>query len=145
MLPVISPRFIWVVIGELSLGWPGCLWRSFASVLARQPGELELLGGTIDDAAGEAFDKAAAMLELGYPGGPLVDRLAAEGNPKAWRLPRTFLKEDRVAFSFSGLKTACSTRSVASKVRTHLSWTSKESKMPVPVFRLRSSIAWQES
>ena len=67
---------------------------------------MQLLGGTIDDAAGEAFDKAAAMLELGYPGGPLVDRLAAEGDAKTWRLPRTFLKEERVAFSFSGLKTA---------------------------------------
>jgi N6-L-threonylcarbamoyladenine synthase len=70
------------------------------------PGQLQLLGGTIDDAAGEAFDKAAAVLELGYPGGPLIDALAAEGNPKAYRLPRSFLRDDTARLSFAGLKTA---------------------------------------
>lgn len=71
------------------------------------PLDFELLGGTIDDAAGEAFDKVAAMLGLGYPGGPAIQRAAERGNPHAYVLPRTFLNEpERLAFSFSGLKTA---------------------------------------
>lgn len=74
--------------------------------LARGPGDLDLLGGTIDDAAGEAFDKAAAMLGLGYPGGPLIDALAAQGDPRAFILPRSLLDEDSARLSFSGLKTA---------------------------------------
>ena len=68
--------------------------------------DFDLLGGTIDDAAGEAFDKVAAILGLGFPGGPAVEREAALGDPKAYRFPRSFLKDDRLAFSFSGLKTA---------------------------------------
>jgi N6-L-threonylcarbamoyladenine synthase len=65
-----------------------------------------LLGGTIDDAAGEAFDKVSSLLGLGYPGGPGIERAAQSGDPKAFAFPRAFLKEDRLAFSFSGLKTA---------------------------------------
>jgi N6-L-threonylcarbamoyladenine synthase len=72
----------------------------------RGPIESELLGGTIDDAAGEAFDKVSSLLGLGYPGGPGIERSAKDGNPKAFAFPRTFLKDDRLAFSFSGLKTA---------------------------------------
>ncbi len=72
----------------------------------RGPIDSELLGGTIDDAAGEAFDKVSSLLGLGYPGGPGVERAALGGNPKAFALPRPFLKDDRLAFSFSGLKTA---------------------------------------
>jgi N6-L-threonylcarbamoyladenine synthase len=72
----------------------------------RSPIDAELLGGTIDDAAGEAFDKVASLLGLGYPGGPEVERVARTGNPKAFAFPRAFLREDRIAFSFSGLKTA---------------------------------------
>lgn len=68
--------------------------------------EIELLGQTVDDAAGEAFDKVAAILELGYPGGPRIDRLSREGNPKAIRFPRTWVNEPHDNFSFSGLKTA---------------------------------------
>ncbi|MEW6251929.1 MAG: tRNA (adenosine(37)-N6)-threonylcarbamoyltransferase complex transferase subunit TsaD [Planctomycetota bacterium] len=68
--------------------------------------EIELLGQTVDDAAGEAFDKVAAILELGYPGGPLIDRLAQTGDPKAVRFPRTWINEPHLNFSFSGLKTA---------------------------------------
>jgi N6-L-threonylcarbamoyladenine synthase len=64
------------------------------------------LGGTIDDAAGECFDKVASMLGLPYPGGPALSRLAETGNPKAHRFPRPLLNESRLAFSFSGLKTA---------------------------------------
>jgi N6-L-threonylcarbamoyladenine synthase len=70
------------------------------------PLDFELLGGTIDDAAGEAFDKVAAMLGLPYPGGPSIQRASAGGNPKAYALPRPFLRDPRLDFSFSGLKTA---------------------------------------
>lgn len=68
--------------------------------------EIELLGQTVDDAAGEAFDKVAAILELGYPGGPRIDRLAAGGDPAAHRFPRAWLDEPHFDFSYSGLKTA---------------------------------------
>lgn len=67
---------------------------------------ISLIGATIDDAAGEAFDKVAAILELGYPGGPIVDRRAADGDPEAIAFPRSMLKGDSADFSFSGLKTA---------------------------------------
>lgn len=70
------------------------------------PIDFELIGSTIDDAAGEAFDKVAQILDIGFPGGPAIQRVAEKGNPKAIRFPRTFLKEDRLEFSFSGLKTA---------------------------------------
>lgn len=70
------------------------------------PLEARLLGGTIDDAAGEAFDKVATLLGLGYPGGPALSKLAEEGNPKAIAFPRSFIHEPRLEFSFSGLKTA---------------------------------------
>jgi N6-L-threonylcarbamoyladenine synthase len=68
--------------------------------------DFHLLGTTTDDAAGEAFDKVASILGLGFPGGPAVDREAAQGDPQAFRFPRSFLNEDRLDFSFSGLKTA---------------------------------------
>jgi N6-L-threonylcarbamoyladenine synthase len=68
--------------------------------------ELSLLGQTLDDAAGEAFDKVAHVLGLGYPGGPAVSRLAQEGDPRAIAQPRHRPKDGRPAFSFSGLKTA---------------------------------------
>ncbi len=70
------------------------------------PLRFELLGATRDDAAGEAFDKVASLLGLGFPGGPAVEREAAGGNPQAFPFPRTFLRDDRLDFSFSGLKTA---------------------------------------
>lgn len=68
--------------------------------------ENRFLGGTIDDAAGEAFDKVASMLGLPYPGGPWISKVALAGNPQAHKFPRSFLQEPRLAFSFSGLKTA---------------------------------------
>ncbi|MGE3181546.1 MAG: tRNA (adenosine(37)-N6)-threonylcarbamoyltransferase complex transferase subunit TsaD [Phycisphaerae bacterium] len=68
--------------------------------------DIKLIGQTVDDAAGEAYDKVAAILELGFPGGPAVDQLARRGNPKAYRFPRTWINEDHANFSFSGLKTA---------------------------------------
>lgn len=68
--------------------------------------DFEVLGRTRDDAAGEAFDKIARVLGLGYPGGPLVDKLAKEGNPKAIDFPRVKMDKDSLDFSFSGVKTA---------------------------------------
>ncbi len=65
-----------------------------------------LLGGTTDDAAGEAFDKVASLMGLGYPGGPAIERVAQGRDGKAFTLPRSFLHDDRPIFSFSGLKTA---------------------------------------
>ena len=66
----------------------------------------ELLGATLDDAAGEAFDKVAALLGLGFPGGPAVEREAAGGDATAFAFPRSLLNSERLDFSFSGLKTA---------------------------------------
>ncbi|NQT86428.1 tRNA (adenosine(37)-N6)-threonylcarbamoyltransferase complex transferase subunit TsaD [bacterium] len=77
-----------------------------ALLLASSPIDMDVLGTTTDDAAGEAFDKAAAVLGLPYPGGPAIDRAARDGDPKAVRFPRPLLEPDSLDFSFSGLKTA---------------------------------------
>lgn len=77
-------------------------------VLMRGHGDMEIIGATLDDAAGEAFDKVARMLELGYPGGPEISREAENGNPAAYDLPRAWLAKGSYDFSFSGLKTATS-------------------------------------
>jgi N6-L-threonylcarbamoyladenine synthase len=69
-------------------------------------GQYELLGETVDDAAGEAFDKSAKLLGLGYPGGPAISRMAEFGDPDAYKLPRPMLHSKDLNFSFSGLKTA---------------------------------------
>ena len=74
-------------------------------------GKYKRLGQTRDDAAGECFDKVAKMMGLGYPGGPVIEKLARSGNPKAIDFPRAMLGKDSLDFSFSGLKTA---------VRNHL-------------------------
>ena len=68
-------------------------------------GHYQLLGESVDDAAGEAFDKAAKMLGLAYPGGPLVAKLAEQGDPKRFRFPRPMTDRPGLDFSFSGLKT----------------------------------------
>ncbi|MDB5296587.1 MAG: gcp, partial [Phycisphaerales bacterium] len=68
--------------------------------------DVELIGATIDDAVGEAYDKVAAILGLSYPGGPAIDALAADGDPRAVAFPRPLLGRDSLDFSFSGLKTA---------------------------------------
>jgi len=73
-------------------------------------GQYELLGESIDDAAGEAFDKSAKLLGLGYPGGPALARLAEFGNPSAFELPRPLLHSGDLDFSFAGLKTAVRTQ-----------------------------------
>lgn len=78
------------------------------TMLVHVRGELDhtVIGSTLDDAAGECFDKVSKLLGLPYPGGPLLDRLAAEGNPAAFDFPRPLLAEPNFDFSFSGLKTS---------------------------------------
>jgi N6-L-threonylcarbamoyladenine synthase len=75
-------------------------------LLVRGVGDYRRLGGTIDDAVGECFDKSAKLLGLGYPGGPLLEQAARNGNPQAFALPRPLLGRAGCDFSFSGLKTA---------------------------------------
>jgi tRNA N6-adenosine threonylcarbamoyltransferase len=75
-------------------------------LLMKKHGDFKLLGGTRDDAAGEAFDKIGRMMGLTYPAGPEIERLARNGNPKRFRFPRPLLHESTYEFSFSGLKTA---------------------------------------
>jgi N6-L-threonylcarbamoyladenine synthase len=77
-------------------------------------GQYKVLGSTIDDAAGEAFDKVARYLGLGYPGGPAIDRISVDGDPEAIRFPRPMIGDGTLDFSFSGLKTA-----VVNHVRKH--------------------------
>lgn len=76
--------------------------------------DYSILGSTRDDAAGEAFDKTAKMLGLGYPGGPLIDKLAKQGNAKAIQFPRAMIHDPHYEFSFSGMKTA-----VRNYINTH--------------------------
>ncbi|HEY4308000.1 MAG TPA: tRNA (adenosine(37)-N6)-threonylcarbamoyltransferase complex transferase subunit TsaD [Pirellulales bacterium] len=97
---IAAGRDVFPCIGLIVSGGHTSLYR------CRDPLAFELLGGTIDDAAGEAFDKVASLLGLGFPGGPAIQRAAANGNPLAYRFPRSFLHEPRLQFSFSGLKTA---------------------------------------
>jgi tRNA threonylcarbamoyl adenosine modification protein TsaD/ribosomal-protein-alanine acetyltransferase len=94
--PDIAPPFVALLVsgGHTSL------------VHAPEWGEYHTLGSTIDDAAGEAFDKVAKALGLGYPGGPEISRLAAEGDPAAVPFPRAMLRSDDLDFSLSGLKTS---------------------------------------
>ena len=78
-------------------------------LLVRGVGQYELIGQTLDDSAGEAFDKIAKMLGLGYPGGPVVDKRASLGNSKAFNFPRPLCDKPGCDFSFSGIKTAART------------------------------------
>lgn len=75
-------------------------------ILIKNIGKYQLLGETLDDAAGECLDKVAKMLKLSYPGGPLIERLAKKGNPNAYKFPRPMIGSKDYNFSFSGLKTA---------------------------------------
>ncbi len=93
-------RQVYPCIGLVVSGGHTSLYR------CDSPLESTFLGGTTDDAAGEAFDKVASLMKLGYPGGPALERLARGRNPRAFALPRSFLHDDRPIFSFSGLKTA---------------------------------------
>lgn len=74
--------------------------------LGKSPVSWEVIGQTIDDAAGEAFDKVAKLLELSYPGGPIIEKMALNGNPLALDFPKSMLGKESLDFSFSGLKTA---------------------------------------
>ena len=78
-------------------------------LLVRGVGQYEMIGQTLDDSAGEAFDKVAKMLGLGYPGGPIVDKRAKMGNPRAFGFPRPLCDKPGCDFSFSGIKTAART------------------------------------
>ncbi len=103
-------------------------------VLMTDHGQFERLGETLDDAAGEAFDKVAKMLGLGYPGGPKVAQLAESGNPKAFDFPRAMLDRDNLVFSFAGLKT-----SVLYTLRKH------EADIAEPKFKADIAASFQEA
>jgi N6-L-threonylcarbamoyladenine synthase len=91
---------VFPAIGLVVSGGHTCLFECRSALNFR------LLGATIDDAAGEAFDKVASILGLGFPGGPLIEKAARTGNPKRFAFPRAFLRDPHFDFSFSGLKTA---------------------------------------
>lgn len=96
-----APQPIFPCVGMVVSGGHTSLYA------CQSPVQFDLLGGTIDDAAGEAFDKVASLLGLPYPGGPAISKAAELGNREAYEFPRTFINEpDRLQFSFSGLKTA---------------------------------------
>jgi N6-L-threonylcarbamoyladenine synthase len=95
-------------------------------VYVRKPLHHELLGETLDDAAGEAYDKVGKMLGLGFPGGPVIDKLAKEGNPNFVKFPRSYLDPGKYDFSFSGIKT-----SVLYWLRDH-GYRNNENIKPIP-------------
>ncbi len=97
---MVAGRDVFPCIGLIVSGGHSSLYRCSGPI------DFEFLGGTIDDAAGEAFDKVAAMLGLPYPGGPSIARAAEDGNRRAYTFPRALMRDDRLDFSFSGLKTA---------------------------------------
>ncbi|OGY52596.1 MAG: tRNA (adenosine(37)-N6)-threonylcarbamoyltransferase complex transferase subunit TsaD [Candidatus Buchananbacteria bacterium RIFCSPHIGHO2_02_FULL_45_11b] len=87
-------------------------------ILIKNQTNLKKVGQTVDDAAGEAFDKVAKLLEIGYPGGPMISRLAQTGNPKAFKLARPMINSKDFNFSFSGLKTSVLYAYENSKLKT---------------------------
>ena len=98
---IASGTNVFPCVGLIVSGGHSSLYR------CESPLDFTLLGGTIDDAAGEAFDKVASLLGLEYPGGPAIGRVARQGDPTRFRLPRPLLDApERLQFSFSGLKTA---------------------------------------
>ena len=122
------------LLEQPDLGWPlVVLLVSGGHTLLIEvtaPGEYRLMGGTIDDAAGEAFDKVARFIGLGYPGGPAIDRIAPEGDASAFAFPRS-MPGDGYDFSFSGLKT-----SVVNRVRK------EPDAQPRPTWPPRSRRRW---
>jgi N6-L-threonylcarbamoyladenine synthase len=109
----------------------------------RNVGEYELLGETIDDAAGEAFDKSAKLMGLGYPGGPALAQLAEFGDASTFALPRPLLHNGNLDFSFAGLKTAVRTQlmklgNVCDQDRAHLAASTQQAIVDVLV---RKSVA----
>ena len=116
-LPLVGVNHIEAHLHSASLEYGDSPWPAVALVVSgghtelvevRGLGDYRWLGSTLDDAAGEAYDKVAKRLGLGFPGGPLIDRLAAEGRPDAHAFPRPMLDRPGLDFSFSGLKTAVS-------------------------------------
>jgi len=114
-LPLVAVNHLEGHIAAARLEWPEIVHPFVALVVSgghthlyHVPAECQyrLLGRTRDDAAGEAFDKVAKLLNLGYPGGPLIEREAARGNPRAIPFPRAVCSDGSLDFSFSGLKTA---------------------------------------
>ncbi|HEX7548711.1 MAG TPA: tRNA (adenosine(37)-N6)-threonylcarbamoyltransferase complex transferase subunit TsaD, partial [Candidatus Methylomirabilis sp.] len=114
-LPLVAVNHLEGHIAAARLEWPQIVHPFVALVVSgghthlyHVPAECQyrLLGRTRDDAAGEAFDKVAKLLNLGYPGGPLIEREAARGNPRAIPFPRAVCSDGSLDFSFSGLKTA---------------------------------------
>lgn len=99
--------------GAMSVEFPYLLMLASGGhcqiLLVRGVGKYDLIGQTLDDSAGEAFDKVAKMLGLGYPGGPIVDKCAALGNPRAFDFPHPLCDKPGCDFSFSGIKTAART------------------------------------
>ena len=113
--PLVTVNHLWAHVFACQLGAEESIFPCVGMVVSgghstlyrcESPVEFEVLGGTIDDAAGEAFDKVASLLGLPYPGGPAISKAAEQGDRKAYDLPRTFMKDDEIHFSFSGLKTA---------------------------------------
>lgn len=114
-LPLIAVNHVEGHIHSVLIGNPSVHFPALALVVSgghthlfevRKPGEYRLLGKTRDDAAGEAYDKVAKLLGYGYPGGPIIDRLAPFGNPKGVKFTLAKMKGNELDFSFSGLKTA---------------------------------------
>lgn len=97
---MVHPDPVFPCIGLVVSGGHSNLFRCAAAT------DFELIGATTDDAAGEAFDKVASILKLGYPGGPRIEQAARTGNPKRYDFPRSLIHDDSLDFSFSGLKTA---------------------------------------
>jgi N6-L-threonylcarbamoyladenine synthase len=108
-------------------------------------GEYQLLGETLDDAAGEAFDKSAKLLGLGYPGGPALAALAAQGCPDIYKLPRPMLRSGDFDFSFSGLKTAVLTLVKQSnhelQTRADIAYAAQEAIIDVLAHKARAALA----
>ncbi len=100
-------------LGDVNVEFPYLLMLASGGhcqiLLVRGVGQYELIGQTLDDSAGEAYDKVAKMLGLGYPGGPIVDKCAQSGNPRAFAFPRPLCSTPGCDFSFSGIKTAART------------------------------------
>src|SRR6516165_4768500 len=139
-------REIFPCVGLVVSGGHTCLFHCKTAL------DFDLLGATLDDAAGEAFDKVASILGLGFPGGPAVEREAAGGNPETYQFPRSFMKEDRLDFSFSGLKTAVlytvrgqdlsrSVASLSSQQRSDLAASFQQAVVDVLVEKSRQALA----
>jgi N6-L-threonylcarbamoyladenine synthase len=108
-------------------------------------GKYELLGESVDDAAGEAFDKSAKLLGLGYPGGPALAKLASSGRPGIYKLPRPMMHSGDLDFSFSGLKTAVLTlvrqSELNEQTRADIAYATQEAIVDVLAYKARAALA----